>query len=214
MNALVIAWALVALGSGVSPASATSQPASMPAPEAASGILFTGMSDASDGVALDEHRFLAVDDETNELRIYDVGGGAPLSTVDLSSFLQLSPRHPEGDFEGVTRVGDRLYITGSHGRNQDGKPRPNRCCLFAATLSVSPTNADVRGAGRPFRGLLEAMLTAPSLQELKPTLEPSIRLAHGQDETELAPKMKGLNIEGLCAAPDGKTLYLGLRNPP
>jgi hypothetical protein len=29
----------------------------------------------------------------------------------------------------------------------------------------------------------------------------------------LAPKRAGLNIEGLCASPDGKTIYIGFRNP-
>ena len=33
------------------------------------------------------------------------------------------------------------------------------------------------------------------------------------EEIFLAPKEKGLNIEGLTVCPDGKTLYIGLRNP-
>jgi hypothetical protein len=35
----------------------------------------------------------------------------------------------------------------------------------------------------------------------------------GKDYASLAPKDKGLNIEGLCASADGKTVYIGLRNP-
>jgi hypothetical protein len=34
-----------------------------------------------------------------------------------------------------------------------------------------------------------------------------------KDREKLAPKNEGLNIEGLCASPDGKTLYIGFRNP-
>jgi hypothetical protein len=34
-----------------------------------------------------------------------------------------------------------------------------------------------------------------------------------KERKKLAPKKEGLNIEGLCAAPDGKTLYIGFRNP-
>jgi len=30
---------------------------------------------------------------------------------------------------------------------------------------------------------------------------------------KLAPKKEGLNIEGLCASPDGKIMYIGFRNP-
>jgi hypothetical protein len=40
----------------------------------------------------------------------------------------------------------------------------------------------------------------------------------GEEKTKkqlkaLAPKKQGLNIEGLCASPDGGTLYIGFRNP-
>jgi len=34
-----------------------------------------------------------------------------------------------------------------------------------------------------------------------------------KERKKLAPKKDGLNIEGLCATPDGKTLYIGFRNP-
>jgi hypothetical protein len=34
-----------------------------------------------------------------------------------------------------------------------------------------------------------------------------------KDREKLAPKKEGLNIEGLCASADGKTLYIGFRNP-
>jgi hypothetical protein len=34
-----------------------------------------------------------------------------------------------------------------------------------------------------------------------------------KEEQKLAPKEDGLNIEGLCASPGGKTLYIGFRNP-
>jgi hypothetical protein len=36
----------------------------------------------------------------------------------------------------------------------------------------------------------------------------------GRERKKLAPKEGGLNIEGLCASPEGETLYIGLRNPP
>ncbi len=182
---------------------------------AAKLILYHGASDTSAAVALDERTILVGDDETNALRSYAVDGGSPLSSHDLTSFLALADERPEADIEGAARVGERVYWITSHGRNKNGKPRPDRYHFFATEIRVSPAGLEISGMGTAYRGLAEALAGDPTLQHLR--LAEATRLgdtpSDRKERKRLAPKAEGLNIEGLCATPDGATLYLGLRNP-
>jgi hypothetical protein len=147
------------------------------------------MSDASAAVALDERRIVVADDETNELRLYDAArGGPPLSSHDLTAFLEIGPGNPEADLEGGVRVGDRIYWVSSHESTKKGKYAPNRHRFFATTFRVTGEGVTVTGLGRPFRGLAGAIAAVLGLEG-------------------------ALSIEGLAASPDGQTLYLGLRQP-
>ena len=103
-------------------------------------IIFRGASDASAAVAVTEDLVIVADDEDNVLRIYKTGGGMPVYSFDLSRFLQVEQEHSEADIEGATRVGNRIYWITSHGRNADGKIRPNRYRFFATDIEVSDTN--------------------------------------------------------------------------
>ncbi|MCE6966894.1 hypothetical protein, partial [Cereibacter sphaeroides] len=62
--------------------------------------------------------------------------------MDLNIFLGIDPqgKNPEADLEGLSRIGDTVYAITSHGRNKDGKFRPNRHRLFA--LKVTPGAGD------------------------------------------------------------------------
>lgn len=166
--------------------------------------IFRGMCDASGAVALDGQRFAVADDEDNVLRIYDAAcPGGPISSVDLSGALGLLGRkHPrEADIEAATRLGDRALWLSSHGRNSQGKPRPERFRFFA-------TNTPRRGeplqlVGEPYAGLLDDLLASPALSRYE--------LARA---AELPPKSPGgLNIEGLAAAVSGEAVWIGFRNP-
>lgn len=179
-------------------------------------IVYRGMSDASAAVAVDHHTFIAADDETNALRVYRVAEpGPPVASHDLARFLHIDPDHPEADIEGAARLGDRVYWITSHGRNKDGKPRPNRYRFFATAVRAAPAGVEVHGVGAPYGRLVEALVAADAAWGLG--LARVTRLHGGRldEDTEeaLAPKEQGLNIEGLCPSPGGETLYLGLRNP-
>jgi hypothetical protein len=159
--------------------------------------VYRGASDASAAVFLDGERIVVADDEDNVLRIYSAErAGAPLSAVDVSSFLRVDPRKPEADIEAAARVGDRIYWITSHGRSRKGKVRESRGRFFATDVVSSPDGSTVRPAGEPSSSLGPAILAA---------LERG-GLGSGEGAS------KALNVEGLAAAPDG-TLYIGLRAP-
>jgi hypothetical protein len=167
-------------------------------------LRFSGMCDASGGVALDAHHFVVADDEDNVLRVFDVRtGGAPVATLDTSPALGLPAKKsgpPETDLEASTRLGDRVLWLTSHGRNKNAKAQPARLRFFATNAPTDPTTLAVHG--EPYAGLLDALLADEALAPLG--------LAAA---AELAPKAPGgLNIEGLSSTDEGHVL-LGLRNP-
>lgn len=161
-----------------------------------------GMCDASAVVPLGQH-FVVADDEDNILRAYSRNhGGTPTSTFDLSLFLQVDSQSPEVDLEGAATLGDRVYWISSHARNKNGKERVSRRRFFATTLAGSNGAVVICPVGRPYRHLLSDLLAEPRLK--------SFNLAAA---ARRAPKSRNaLNIEGLCATPEGH-LLLGFRNP-
>ena len=164
---------------------------------------YSGMCDASGAVAVGTNLFLVANDEDNSLRLYrrDAPGG-PVKSFNLDSFLELSGKSPEADLEAVARIGDRIFWIGSHGRNKDGKNRPNRCRFFATDLKVTGGEVAITPVGRPCKTLLRDLLT-----------DPQFAAFDFAAAATLAPKSAGaLNIEGLAATPEGH-LLIGFRNP-
>ncbi len=177
---------------------------------------YHGTSDASAAVFITEDSFVLADDENNTLKIYGTHNpGQPLFSYDMSSFLAVAPDHPETDIEAAAMLGDRIYWITSHGRNKDGKLRPSRYRFFATTLTRTSKTAAIAPAGKPCSSLLRQMLKTRwaktlGLNDATRLNEPWLKK---MDRERLAPKKQGLNIEALAAAPDGKTLYIGFRNP-
>ncbi|MCF7668515.1 MAG: DUF3616 domain-containing protein [Verrucomicrobia bacterium] len=163
-----------------------------------------GMCDASAAIAVGGSMFLAANDEDNVLRLYKRdSGGRPLEEFDLDGFLDIIPDSPEADLEAVATLSNRVYWISSHGRNKDGEFRPNRHRFFAAELEVDGDGVRLNPVGKPCKKLLETLLRAPQLARFE------LEYASAK-----APKDKnGLNIEGLCVAPDGDSLLIGFRNP-
>lgn len=162
-----------------------------------------GMCDASAVVPLNNELFVVADDEDNILRVYSrTQGGAPLQTLDLSSFLRVDPKSPEADLEAAAPLGDRIYWISSHARNKNGKDRVSRKRFFATTLSVSNGAAVLQPVGLPCDRLLTDLLSEPRLKPF-----------HLAAAATRAPKSKdALNLEALCATPAGH-LLIGFRNP-
>lgn len=179
-------------------------------------FVFEGMSDASAAVALSRKMFIVADDENNMLRVYKIeSNSAPVFSYDLTSFLGIAPKHPEADIEAATMVGERIYWITSHGRNKDGKMRPNRYRFFATSVKVKDQSISISPVGTPCQTLVQELVRTESMCKLD--LQRATRFSatnlKEKERTKLAPKKQGLNIEGLCASPDGKTIYIGFRNP-
>jgi hypothetical protein len=161
------------------------------------------MADASGAVAISSNLFAVASDEDNILRIYQRNhGGLPFREFDMNAFLEIEGKSPEADLEAAARIGDRIFWIGSHGRNQAGKERLNRCRFFATDLEFRNDDIDLNPAGRPYKDLLPALIKDPRFASYD-----FLRAS------QLAPKERGaLNIEGLAATPEGR-LLIGFRNP-
>lgn len=172
-------------------------------------------SDASAAVAVGEDTFVVADDENNIIRLYKTSGpDLPVYSYDLSEFLNINSEHPEADIEGATRIGSRIYWITSHGRNKDGKPRPNRYRFFATDVLEQNGRITIQPVGDPYTNLVDHLISDKNTRNMG--LDKATRLSADlskKQREKLAPKEEGLNIEALCASPDGKTMYIGFRNP-
>ena len=175
-------------------------------------ITFTGTCDGSAAVALDPDHFLDLNDESNAVRVYDRRGGAEVQSFDPSSALGLASSD-EGDFEDAARVGDRVYVIGSHGRTKDGALAPARGRFFGMDLGGTTPALSITVAGS-YDALLDDMLddtrwVTPDASAIA-ALAASTGVGIAVDD-HLAPEAQGTNIEGLAAFKGG--LAIGFRNP-
>ncbi len=172
-------------------------------------VWHTGMSDGSDGIAIDNDFYISGDDELNVLNVYSrVNSGLPFVSYNYTANLALpDPAKPEVDVEASTRSlnnSNKVYWTGSMSNGKlpyDNKP--NRDRLFATT--VTGTGAATSFAFSGYVNIRTALLawgdangyafTASSLP--------------GVDSKAI----NGFSLEGLTFGPDGTTLFLGLRAP-
>jgi len=177
--------------------------------------VFRGASDASAAVAVHENQFVVADDENNVLRAYQVSDrDRPVFSCDMTAFLETDAEHPEVDIEGAARVGDRIYWISSHGRNKEGKFRASRYRFFATALRRHGQQVTLIPEGRVCKTLALDLIGAKGFGPLgldRATAR-DVPLSKKQRK-RLAPKQEGFNIEGLCASVDGRTLFIGLRNP-
>ena len=171
---------------------------------------YYGACDASATVLLDENTILVADDEDNLLRLYSISRkGLPIKTFPLNKFLGVTKSsHPEADIEACTRVGNLIYWITSHGRSKKGKWRNSRYRLFATEFKKENGDYFFLTRGRPCVNLIDALIEYKHLG-----LKKNIGQVGKNGDIFLAPKENGLNIEGLTSSPDGKIIYIGLRNP-
>lgn len=175
--------------------------------------LFYRSSDASAAVALDGERFIMADDEFNLLQVYNwnMPGSDPNVETDPNWALTLDPAHPEADIEGATWFNGRVFWITSHGRSRYGDYWQSRYNFFATTIDPNGA-ATVDGV---YTDLTDALIQYDRIWNLG--LEAAIGSSGDHIDTStianLAPKVNGLNIEGLCATADGTKMLIGFRNP-
>lgn len=175
--------------------------------------LFYHAADASAAAALDTQRFILADDEDNILRVYDWNQPAsdPIHQTDISAAIAIDPTHPEADIEGATWYNGRIFWITSHGRSREGDYWPSRYRFFATTIAPDGT-ATVNGV---YAALIDDLIQYDRVHNLG--LEAAIGTVGDHINpatiTDLAPKVNGLNIEGLCTTADGSKMLIGFRNP-
>jgi hypothetical protein len=164
---------------------------------------YSGMCDASGAVPVSSNLFVVANDEDNVLRLYrNDRPGRPLKEFDLNLFLSVRGRSLEADLEAAARIGDRAFWISSHGRNKDGKERPNRHRFFATDLQEHDGAVTLTPVGKPYERLLYDLLADSRFDPF-----------HFAAASGRAPKEpEALNIEGLSATPEGH-LLIGFRNP-
>lgn len=174
--------------------------------------------DGSFGVMIDATHFLDGSDETQGMRLYTRGANAnPVKTIDISSAIGMSTSD-EADIEDAARVGNRIYVITSHGRNKDGVLERSRYRFFAMDVSGTSPNITLTVPGYTSQ-LLDQMLVSSNWvtpnSTVISTLNTASNLSKGTD-ANLAPKVHGTNIEGLTWAPTAarpNQLLIGFRNP-
>jgi hypothetical protein len=174
---------------------------------------YSGMCDASAAVAIDSLRFIVANDEDNVLRVFQCErSAAPLDVFDLSREMELEidRKNPELDIEGAAWLNGRIFWITSHGRNKDGLFRPNRYRLFATIVQVEQNRISVKRTGFLYKNLIRDLIGMNS--SISRLIKESSQLDESLVQT-LSPDENGLNIEGLSASANGRSLYIGFRNP-
>ncbi|MDX6232230.1 MAG: hypothetical protein QOH68_1214, partial [Nocardioidaceae bacterium] len=178
------------------------------APASASGHYFYESSDLSSAVDVGNGYTLAASSEDSTLRLYKQNqSGRPVKTFDMGVDAPAGIGNGGGDLEGMTRVGDILYVIGSHGNNSDGDLKPNRRVLFSAAITGSGASTDVTYIGK-YAGLWDALRVWDQANGNR------LKFAAGQAQGVPANDANGFNIEGIEFAPGStSTAYLGFRSP-
>ncbi|HEX2172789.1 MAG TPA: DUF3616 domain-containing protein [Dehalococcoidia bacterium] len=175
---------------------------------------YSGMCEASAAVPVQEQgfdaAFVVANDEDNILRVYGTDQEAPVEK-DINDFLGLdhpSEENDKTDLEAATWIGDKIFWLASHSRSgRKGKLREQRHQFFATEVMDSGNLPEVKPVARAEGGLFEALSGIDDVG-----LRDSIMPNRDEDE-DLRPEKKGLNIEGMAAGADGASVLIGLRNP-
>jgi hypothetical protein len=163
-----------------------------------------GVCDASAAIPLGQDQFIVGNDEADEelgnlLRVYSSQESGKVTTLPISINEFVNTRK-EIDLEAVTELNGLIYWITSHGRNSSGEIKPKRHQLFATKFTDDDNVLEQVGQSYT-RFLYWDLLTESKLKSLR------------ENEMErLAPKLGGINIEGLTATPEGD-LLIGFRSP-
>ena len=168
----------------------------------------SGSSDASTAIALDADWMVVGDDEANVLRVYPRAGGAAVKEWSFGT--QLGIGTSELDLEASTRIGNRLYFTGSHSNKKDGSEANNREHLFA--VDVSGTGAATTFTYVAEYGGLEQALAVWDTSNAHSKGANYFGLAASSAGGVVPEASNGFSIEGLAATGSGQ-LLLGFRAP-
>ncbi len=169
----------------------------------------TGMSDASDAIALDNDYYMTADDEVDLINVYSRNNsGLPVASFDYSSYLNLPDlAKPEVDAEASARsykIANRYYWLGSMSNGKDPfDNKPNRDRLFATTVTGTGATTSISVNG--YSAIRSSLLTWGDAYGYNFTAS----AAAGVDSKAA----NGFAAEGMVFGPDSTTLWIGLRAP-
>lgn len=174
---------------------------------------YEGVGRVSAAVAVTCDAFVTGSDQDNILRIYQTRGPTTAVTcLDVSAFLGLDGER--ADIRGATRIGNRIYWTTSHSRDEEGRVRPGRHRFFATVVTQRDRGFGIEPVGKPCMTLLDRLPNLNTVSTLR--LDKAMRFGEElspEQRRSLAPTREGLHIAALCADPRTDTLFIGFRNP-
>ncbi len=169
----------------------------------------TGISDASDAIALDDNYYVSGDDELNVLNVYSrTTSGMPVTSYTYTSSLNLpEPASPEVDIEAATpslmNPGKVFWMGSMSNGKAPFNAKPNRDRLFAT--NISGTGSVTSFAFNGYSAIKASLLTWGDANGYSFTAS----AAAGVDSKSPS----GFAAEGMVFGPDSTTLYIGLRAP-
>ncbi len=169
-----------------------------------------GSSDASTAFALDSNWMIVADDESNLLRVYPRDGGAAVMEWSYAANGPMLPK--ELDLEAGAKVGNTLYLIGSHSNKKDGSDaEADRSHLFAVT--VSGTGADTQFTYVGKFDQLESELIAWDVNNTHGLGANYFGFAASAADGVSPERIDGFSIEGMATSPDNSALWLAFRAP-
>ncbi len=170
----------------------------------------TGMSDASDGIPLDDNFFISADDELDVINVYSrANSGLPVAIWNYTTVITLpDPTKPETDIEAATTSPSNVnkkYILGSMSTGGSSfSIRPSRDCLLSTIVSGtgSLTTFSLAGYYTSLRGYLVSWGDSYGYNF-------SASAAAGVDSKSVS----GYAAEGMVFGPDNTTLWIAFRAP-
>jgi hypothetical protein len=165
---------------------------------------YTGAGNASTEISVGDGYFIAGDDLSNVLRLYDSStSGSPVNTFDFTG--QLPDGTTSIDIEAAAKVGDVIYWLGSQSNSDSGNPRPAADTLFATQITGSGADTTLSYLGS-YTGLRSDLINWDVANGNPLGLQTA-----GSNPSKQA---TGLNVEGLEFAPGSTTTaYLAFRAP-
>jgi hypothetical protein len=184
------------------------------------GRYHSGASDASTALPLGPEHMLVADDENQILRIFSRSNSTPaLVEFNMNPFLNLLDLYDDGtprelDFEGSTRVGNRIYWIGSHSHSRDLDIRTNRARIFATDIAGTGTNVSLTYVGRYEFLKLDLVAWDSTNGHGRGSNYLGLAASGAPDKDSKALDGSGFNIEGLAMAPGSSNVaYVGFRAP-
>lgn len=174
-----------------------------------------GLMDGSAGIAISPDSFITVSDEENRIMSFSTeAGSVGREILDLNKQVPWFPsrsgedgEYYEADIEGAAQIGEPTFWISSHSYHKESGKAVVSQVFFATGPPTDGGNAVPMG--KIYQGLLGDLIAEESLKKYRlkeaSVIKPKVGATAGSPG--------GLNIESLCAAADGKALFIGFRNP-